>query len=256
MKKIAFDPAKSGVRNYWNYGSRFYDETPGLCRDRENEIWKELLAESMGPGPKVVLDVGTGTGYIALLLAEMGHRVTGIDFSTNMLEIARRKTLKYRTSVSIMEGDVENMPFATATFDAITARYVLWTLAQPRTALKEWTRVLKPGGRVVIIDGFWEPRGLLQNICRINFALYRRLKFGKQLLTDMYSKGLSRLLPHPTGVHKEDIAGYMAEAGLVEITCTDLDHIRETQKRQAPWYLKYAYDYPTYLFSGQTIGRV
>ena len=259
-KRMGVDSAKRGVYEYWNYGSRFYDHTPGIRHESEDLIWQEELAGVLGPKPLTVIDVGTGTGYIAMILGQLGHQVTGVDFSPNMLEIARERNAPYRSNVTILEGDAENLAFPNDAFDALTARYVLWTQPRPEEAIREWMRVIKPGGRMIIIDGFWEMKGFLKNLCRFNFQLYRTLKFGKRLGTDKYQVDLSRLIPHAKGIHMEEIVAYLTRSGLEDITTVVLQRVRDTQKKHAPWYLKYAYDYPTYMVTGKmpggTVGHV
>ena len=80
------------------------------------------------------------------MLSELGHDVTGVDFSDEMLGAARRNAKTYGLDVDFKKGDAESLPFENSTFDAVVNRYVLWTVPGPERALKEWTRVLKPGG--------------------------------------------------------------------------------------------------------------
>ena len=108
---------------------------------------------------------------------------------------------------------------------------------------------------MVIIDGYWEMKGFLRKACQFNFQLYRTLKFGKKIRSDRYKDDLSQGLPHARGIHMEEIARYMVQTGLEDITTLVLHRIRATQKRHAPWYLKYAYDYPTYLLTGKVPDR-
>jgi ubiquinone/menaquinone biosynthesis C-methylase UbiE len=106
-----------------------------------------------------VLDVGTGTGFLALLFAEMGHKVTGIDLSSGMLEKAKRNAENMGLEIDFFHGDAENLPFENGSFDLVTNKFLLWTLQQPSCAVREWKRVLKPGGMVFAIDGDWfDPR--------------------------------------------------------------------------------------------------
>lgn len=91
MEPNELDRIKKRIKKYWDYGSKFYDTAPGSGGDEESRVWKELLLEATGPGPKNVLDVGTGTGIIALFLAELGHNVTAVDFSDEMIKWRRKK---------------------------------------------------------------------------------------------------------------------------------------------------------------------
>ncbi|MBE0467174.1 MAG: class I SAM-dependent methyltransferase, partial [Candidatus Desulforudis sp.] len=137
------------MRARWNDKGRHYEdvEAHGTRSHAERGRWTGILRQ-LGPGPLDVLDVGTGTGFAALILAELGHRVTGIDWSAAMLDRAREKARDAGLEVALVEGETEALPFTDASFEALAARHVLWTLAEPEQALAEWFRVLKPGGRV------------------------------------------------------------------------------------------------------------
>jgi len=103
--------------------------------------------------------VGTGAGFLALLFAEMGHEVTGVDLSAGMLEKAKHNAEHMGLEVDFFHGDAENLPFEDNSFDLVVNKFLLWTLPQPSCAVREWKRVLKPGGRLLAIDGDWfDPR--------------------------------------------------------------------------------------------------
>ena len=104
-------------------------------------------------GPLDALDVGCGTGFLALELAARGHRVTGIDFAPAMLAGARDKAAAQGLAVRFEQGDAEQLPYPDGSFDLVISRHVLWTLPHPEAALDEWLRVLRPGGRLAVIDG-------------------------------------------------------------------------------------------------------
>lgn len=248
--KLDLDRTKEGVKKYWDYGSKFYDTAPGLGGNEESQIWKKLLSSSIGPDLKNILDVGSGTGIIAMYLAELGYGVTAVDFSEGMMDIARKKALEKGAKIRFMEGDIENLSFEDETFDCVTARYVLWTLPHPEKALKEWVRVVKPGGRIVIIDGKWVTRGLLPRISAMNYHIYRFIKYGKNPFTYDYRKEVSVGHPNPHGVEKKQIMEYVSKAGLTDIVVTDLKIIRDIQRKKLPWYLKYANDHPIFMVRG------
>ncbi|GLI47655.1 MAG: methyltransferase domain-containing protein [Candidatus Methanomethylophilus sp.] len=250
--KLELDEIKDGVRKYWDYGSRFYDTAPGYDGDEERSLWKDYLSQAIGLEPKEILDVGTGTGAIALLLAELGHNVTGVDFSREMMEVARKKALDSSSSIRFLEGDVENLRFEDATFDCVTGRYVLWTMTNPEKAVREWVRVVKPGGMIVIIDGKWVTKGLLPMLSAGTYHIYRFIRCGKNPFAYDYTRDISAGLPNPHGVEKEQIVAYMSGAGVTGITVTDLEPIRAVQRKRLPRYMKYANDHPTYLVSGIT----
>ena len=248
--KLELDSTKEGVKKYWDYGSKFYDTAPGNGGVEESQMWRKLLSGAIGSSPKNVLDVGSGTGIIAMYLAELGYSVTAVDFSEGMMDVARKKALAKGANIRFMEMDVENLSFEDETFDCITARCVLWTMSHPEKAVKEWARVVKPGGRVVIIDGKWITKGLLPRISAFNYHIYRFIKYGKNPFTYDYKKDVNVCLPNPHGVESEQVVEYMSKAGLDDIAVTDLKIIRDIQRKRLPWYLKYANDHPIFMAHG------
>ncbi|MFZ5634071.1 MAG: class I SAM-dependent methyltransferase [Bacillota bacterium] len=141
---------KQAMRERWNQKGGGYDDVGahGTKTPEEKELWRQILGR-LGPGRLSVLDVGTGTGFLAIMSAEMGHRVTGIDWSDTMLAQARAGAKEANLEVSFVEGDAEALPFGAGEFDAVVARHLLWTLTDPQRAISEWARVLKPGGRIL-----------------------------------------------------------------------------------------------------------
>lgn len=160
---------KEKVREIWDRRAPEYDNHPGhgIHSEREKEAWKDLFNEVIGLEKRTVLDVGCGTGVITLLLAEMGHQATGIDISKAMLDTASKKAQEQGLSIELVLGDAETLPFDERSFDIVVSRHVLWTLPDPEAALLEWHRVLKPGGKVIILDGDWGERDIRKKIWRI-----------------------------------------------------------------------------------------
>jgi ubiquinone/menaquinone biosynthesis C-methylase UbiE len=117
--------------------------------------WVEALAGVLPAPPADVLDVATGTGYVALTAASLGHRVTAIDLSAPMLDELRAHATERSLIVSARRGDAVVPEFPVASFDAVTNRHLLRTLREPQKALANWLALLRPGGRLVAIDGFW-----------------------------------------------------------------------------------------------------
>ena len=112
------------------------------------------LAEALGETPVgMLLDVGTGTGRIAELLAPRATRVTAFDKSPEMLRIARARLQHLPTgSVDLVQGEFTALPFADAAFDTVTFHQVLHYAQEPEKALAEAARVARPGGRIAVVD--------------------------------------------------------------------------------------------------------
>ncbi|HAH45411.1 class I SAM-dependent methyltransferase [Gimesia sp.] len=114
--------------------------------------WLEVLRQSVpGEARRKIADMGTGPGTIAQLWAELGHEVTGVDFSATMISAGQAAAKERGLTVDFVEADVEAPPFPENTFDVISSRAVLFTLPHPGYAVARWTRLLKPGGSLVLI---------------------------------------------------------------------------------------------------------
>ena len=137
---------------------RIYDALVfALTRGREAAYRRAVIdIAGIGAGSHV-LDIGCGTGTQAALMADRvqpGGSVTGLDVNPNMVAAARRKTCRAAGSITIVQGDCTALPFADRRFDVVTITTVLHMLgeAEQLTCLAEATRVLKPGGRLLLID--------------------------------------------------------------------------------------------------------
>lgn len=146
------------VTDHWNFRAKSYRFN--INRDFFNQDvaprWRALLAEAIGNvEPQKVLDAGCGPAVLTRLLLGLGHDVTGVDVSEKMIEIAREAVGEGNNRVRFQQGNVADLPFDDESYDLIVSRYVVWTLPDPVKALKEWQRLLKPGGRLGIVDGNW-----------------------------------------------------------------------------------------------------
>jgi len=138
--------------------SRSFFDAVGPEWDALRKVWNDDLLRAravtrlVSPGLQV-LDLGTGTGVLARELAEAGLRVIAVDHSPAMLEAARAKLLEAGIQgVELRQGEASRLPLADAEVDAAVAHMVLQYLASPLEALTEMARVVRPGGRVVVVD--------------------------------------------------------------------------------------------------------
>ena len=136
--------------------ARRYDLLNHLLSGNVDKRWRRktarALESSLVEGARV-LDVACGTGDLSLVLAEVGAvRVVGLDFCRPMLEIARRKADEGSRPIPFVEGDALRLPFADETFDAATIAFGLRNLAGVADGLRELRRILKPGGRLAVLE--------------------------------------------------------------------------------------------------------
>lgn len=143
------------IRDYWDRDSATYDRSPGhaVTDPVEAAAWREALRTALPSPPASVLDVGAGTGALALLVAELGYGVTALDLSEGMLERAREKATARGLDLGFVVGSAAEPP--AGPFDAVLERHVLWTLPDPAAALAAWHRVTAPGGRLVLLEAIW-----------------------------------------------------------------------------------------------------
>jgi len=229
---------KSSLAQYWDERSATFDAQPQHVSQSESETaaWKDILCGLTRGGKALsILDVGTGTGFLACLLAEMGHRVVGIDIATEMLMQARAKATRAATaelnplgssrrypqdvSPLFQEMDAEHTSFPDETFDVVVNRHVIWNLPHPEMAIKEWTRITKPGGSVGVINGVFSSR--------------------KNRWEEPYRSTFERL-PLAEGVAPEVLGGLMELGGLTDIRIEWLNALAEIKGRTVPAEVGYA----------------
>lgn len=136
-----------------------YDLLNHLLSGNTDKRWRRLVAYSLRDSlveDARALDVACGTGDLSNALAEVGHaRVTGVDFCRPMLEIAAQKNAEARRDakrIAYVEGDAMRLPFADASFDVVTIAFGLRNLAGVEEGLRELRRVLRPGGRIAVLE--------------------------------------------------------------------------------------------------------
>lgn len=156
---------KAHVIEYWNerattYSNGIWDELEGA----QHHAWIDVLHNKLaldflgaeGEAPKV-LDLGCGPGFFSILLSAMGCTVHAVDESEQMLRHAQENVARAGRPerVAFIRSDVSSLPLPSDTYDAVVLRNVTWLMRDPVAAYREWQRVLKPGGKLVVFDANW-----------------------------------------------------------------------------------------------------
>ncbi len=209
------------VTTHWNNRAKSYqfNLSKDFFRDDASSRWRDLLAAAIGTtAPLDALDVGCGPAVLTRLLLELGHTVTAVDVSEKMLELGRQ-SVPPDSRVSFHQASAAELPFEDASFDLVINRYVVWTLPNPVQALREWQRVLKPGGRLCVIDGNWYYHYYTSPVRRgwskfIHFLYKARSGFDK---SQKLATGYARELPTTWVLRPDWDLGLLAGLGFEEV---------------------------------------
>lgn len=152
--ETAAEPIKNRIQNYWS------ERSESFAGQRRQELgcdmavaWQAEIEKYIPMDRELkILDVGTGSGFFAVLLGRLGHRVTGIDLTPSMIGEAKRLAAEQHTEADFFVMDAENPEFADESFDVVISRNLTWTLPHPVHAYEQWIRVLKRGGILLNFD--------------------------------------------------------------------------------------------------------
>jgi ubiquinone/menaquinone biosynthesis C-methylase UbiE len=202
---------KEKIRAFWDNPRHDYDASPGhrVNSPSEKEMWRRAMSQLLGSSRDLkILDIGTGTGFLALLLGEMGYNVTGVDWAESKIEKARDKAAAKRIQVNFEVQDAEMLSFPDNSFDAVVSRHVIWTLADPLTAAIDWARVVRPQGRVIADIPHMKSHSGNHH-------------FGEEV---------GRNLPFYNGAEPENVAGMFRQAGLTKVDLLELEQPADLDK--------------------------
>lgn len=145
---------KHRVTHYWsNRADSFEQQRLREFDSEKRERWLAELRRYLPQGKTLrILDVGTGTGFFACLLAAEGHKTVGIDLTPNMIEHAKHMAAVLGLDARFQLMDAEEPDFESESFDVLVTRNLTWTLPHIEKAYREWYRILKPGGILINFD--------------------------------------------------------------------------------------------------------
>ncbi|WP_435264154.1 bifunctional demethylmenaquinone methyltransferase/2-methoxy-6-polyprenyl-1,4-benzoquinol methylase UbiE [Tenacibaculum sp. nBUS_03] len=147
---------KEQVAQMFDNISKDYDGLNRVISLGIDVSWRKKVVKLVGENnPKQILDIATGTGDLAIMMAELNsERIVGLDISEGMLNVGKQKIKKVNLSkkIKMVVGDSENIPFDDNTFDAITVSFGVRNFENLDKGLKEILRVLKPGGKFVVLE--------------------------------------------------------------------------------------------------------
>lgn len=143
-----------GIRDYWSRSSKTFYLAFGhrIAPGEEVEVWARPIRGHLGAPPSRVLELACGAGEVTRLVHDLGHDVIALDFSAYMLAVARAKHAG-KPRLRFLMADAGRTMEPNESYDAILCRHLVWTRVEPKVALADWFRILRPGGRLLIFGG-------------------------------------------------------------------------------------------------------
>jgi demethylmenaquinone methyltransferase/2-methoxy-6-polyprenyl-1,4-benzoquinol methylase len=217
MTRADLDKQPSDVRRMFDAVARRYDVTNDVLSLGQDRRWRHAVIDAVAPRPgELVLDLAAGTGTSSQPFADAGATVVPCDFSLGMLRVGK----EHRPGLPFTAGDGTRLPFADATFDAVTISFGLRNVVDPLAGLRELRRVTKPGGRVVVCE-FSHPTWTPFRAVYLNYLMRALPPIARAVSSSpdayVYLAESIRAWPDQAG-----LAGLLAEAGWVRPTWRNL----------------------------------
>jgi ubiquinone/menaquinone biosynthesis C-methylase UbiE len=180
-----------------------------------------------------VLDIGAGTGFLTMAVAGLGHVVTAVDLSGQMLARLTTKASAQQFAVTPIQARADQVP--QEDFDVVMSRHLLWTLADPQSALRAW-RAAAPGGRLVLVDSVWGAGQSAAGRIRVHARrLARRLAAAPPGHHAEYDEAITSALPFAGGLPPERLVELVQRAGWPTPRLRRLTGVEWVAGRQPPW---------------------
>ena len=195
-----------------------YDLANAALSFGQDAHWRRVTARAARPGDAVVLDVAAGPGNVAVeLLAQGASEVVALDLSFNMLAEGARRG---QAHLSWVNGDAQALPFPDASFDAVTISFGLRNVPDPQRALREFARVTRPGGRVVVCE-FANPTSPTFRTVYRRYLVAALPQLARVVSSSApaYRYLADSILAWPD---RASIAGWISDAGFREVMVKDL----------------------------------
>lgn len=205
------------IGDYWDERSSVFDKE----HDTEDIIaWIHSLEKLLGTDKnKSVLDLGTGTGFLANMTAKLGYSTIGVDISKEMMSYAVRHAKVMAANAVYMEGSALDLPFMNNTVDFIINARLIWTIIEPDVSIKEWLRVIKPGGKIFCFNRMQEGVGLTST--KVN--IYEDEEVDQHLQVK--------------GARMDELTDLLERNGLVDVKIEKLPGLTRPGYDYEPWFV-------------------